>query len=630
MAFNLAETPVVVSMSFNEAAPDAHILQQRGDLSSLDTLIYSYSIKNIADTYWSAKFGGTYIQFNNVSVTININGIILNRVYTTTELITYSNSFYISESSFVIYVHINYSNVNSRAYLSFAGAKNRLNFVDGILDFKNPSNVRIDNEIAYPILNINDITKRIDDNIGGIALIDSVSFGAMNHKNTPLNYAVGDNVYNAIAEIYANSYYVNKIDYMLLLFKGFVSDFSYSEDNINFTIQDFRNSFSNIFCNVFNLNNYYILNAIYEIDNNTYIPYLYGEMQVELIEIAAIETYDNADPPVLQNTKHYYIAIDKVCNNNPFDLNKIYDGDGNPTFQGLSLYDNFILQWFEDKTSEEDQIEPKSAFVIGNQSNKVLDIVKAMFIFQNWNWDLEINKTNYDNLYAYSPRVNLLIEDDTTTKEIITTVCEDDMLYIFHGWDGLLNFGHYPGFINNKDIPEVKAVWFIDSKELIEYPEISYENSYSKFTSQILIKYRKASDKFTEQYVSLIMKDKALANYNKSVNTTIESNLANLSDIQIFATNYFRRYNYLSAKVTLQLNTPIFNFKLLDLVLCNFTELGYELPLKGIWTITEINYTQRSIVMEELPYSDLSFFNLNLDDITATLDTIDWSVDQYV
>ena len=690
MAYLSAETPIVASLTFNDASPDANILQQRGDVFALDKTIYSYSIKNFENTYWDNIFGGTYLKFNSHRITMTVAGELLQPMNTYAQLLETPNSFLVVESDAVVYVHLkgddakSVSNTNARVSVGFAGSQNRLNFVNALLDYKNPSNVTIDDEPAYPILSINDIAKRIDDNVGGIALMNSINFSVTNYQKTPLafsaisnlQYAVGANLYNSVFEIYSNIDYVNRTSAMRLLFKGFVTDFGYDRNNYNFTIEDFRSTFGSIFCNTFNSNDYNV-SAItsYSLDTNDYVPYLFGNMRVELLKIGERKlTEGNGD----EKYWSYYIAIDKKCNANPFGSTlRVYDDDGNAvtnitnpdgTSSTISKYNNFILVWYKftpyTKGTQSgiirDLKEPKSAFVNGNQTNTALEIIKQMFYFQyGWvigndeGWKALVDNDRYLELNRYSPKINLLIEDDKTTKEIITTVCEDDMLFIFNGVGGKITFSHFPGSLINqakapigKKFEEFNAVWFLDYNGIMEYPAISYSSSYDRYTSEMIIKHTRVIDAFSQQHVSVVHRDEAKAYFNKSVNATIESNLADTEDIGIYASNYLRRFNNLSAQATIKLAVPVYNYQLLDLVLCDFKELGIELFINNIFIIIGINYTKNEITVEELPQGNINYYNLILDSSQpkpfgqpqehysedqiklGTLDTIEWSVDQ--
>lgn len=527
MAYISAEAPIVASLTFNNASPEANILQQRGDLFALDTTIYSYSIKNFENTYWDTIFGGRYLQFNSKSITVTIGGIMLDRMYSATQLFATPNSFLVIESDAIVYIHLDKkSNTNAKISIGFSGSENRLNFVNAVLDYKNPSNVIIDDEPAYPILSINDIAKKIDDNIGGIALMNSINFSVNNYQKTPLafsgisnlQFAVGANLYNSVFEIYSNIDYVNKIEKMRLLFKGFTTDFSYDRNNYNFTIEDFRSSFGSIFCDVFNSDDYNVSElTAYELDRNDYVPYLFGYMRVELLMIGERSVKDANNN---ETEYKYYIAINKNCNPNPFgNTLQIYDDDGNTvtnitnpdgTKSTISKYNNYILVWSKytpyNRTNTtlniRDLNEPKSAFVNGNQNNTALEIIKQIFQFQyNWSknnddaWNVLVDNDRWLELNRYSPEINLLIEDDQTTKEIITKVCEDDMLFIFNGVRGKITFSHFPGSSINQAnaaqgeiFEEFNATWFLDSNGIMEYPQISYSTSYNRFASEMLIK----------------------------------------------------------------------------------------------------------------------------------------------
>ena len=432
MAYNQTEYPIVVSLTFNDIAFDASILQKREDLFSIDTTIYNFSIKNIGNTYWETAFGGSYVTFNNAGITITIAGIILNRVYETDALVNSSNTFLVINET--VYVNIDYSNTNSRIAVGFQSGDSRLNFINAITNYINPSDTEIDGIPAYPILNISSINNNIGNNVGGIAFINNVNFAVSNYAKSSIGYggfnnlkqAVGSNLYNSVVEIFINENYVNKIDEMKLLFKGFVSNFFYDINEYNFTISDFRTSFSDVFCSNFSINDYYVQNAVYEEDLDIFVPYLWGARNVELIKIAIIEN--------INTTFHYYIAIDKECNANPFDLTKVFDRDENIIDANtLYLEKPYILRWTENTTPNIpiEQTEPYSAFVKGNNNNKILDIIKQLFIFQKWNWNETIDLVKYHSIYDFSPRINLLIDEDKTTKEILTTVCETDQLYIF-------------------------------------------------------------------------------------------------------------------------------------------------------------------------------------------------------
>jgi len=112
-------------------------------------------------------------------------------------------------------------------------------------------------------------------------------------------------------------------------------------------------------------------------------------------------------------------------------------------------------------------------------------------------------------------------------------------------------------------------------------------------------------------------------------------------DIALYATNYLRRFNNLSAQATLKLAVPVYNYQLLDIITCDFKELGMELFINNIFVIIGINYTKNEITVEELPQGNLKYYLLTYDTlyehsvdapddevITATLDTIGHSVDQ--
>ena len=630
--------PIVISLTFNEALPDLNYLIKKENIFNIDTLIYCCGLKNISNSYWSDVFGGTFPQFSTTAITVTVGGTVLTRVYTTENLINKPNSFLYLDN--VVYVHIDFSNTNARASLGFTGALRRLDFVNNIVNFENPSDTEIDGYPSYPILNINNVVKEIDDNIGGISFVNAISFEVMNHLHTPLafggvevlKYAVGSNLYNSSAVVLANRDYVNAIDEMDTLFKGFITNFSYNKDGYKFTIEDFKTTFSDTFCHLFNRADYFVSGGVYA-DNDDYVPYLFGSMEVELIEIASKVVSDTI-------TNHYYIAIDKACNPSPFDLNKVYDSDHRRISGDISLLNNHILVW-ADNSEHETNNEPDTAFVTGDTENKVLDIIKQMIEYQRLNWVDNVDEQAFIELYDSSPRVNLYIDDDTSTKEIINAVCEDDMLYVFPGSKGKITFSHWPAYKNKMyrdaqsdeeryEAIERQIIHKVNVNDILDFPEVDYSESFDKFVSQITMKHNQVKNDFQDVYISARYKDRAISYFNKSVNATIESHLADQRDVELFAENYFFRFNQLAATIKVKLAHEVYDYQLLDVINLDLSALNFELFIHQLWCVKAIDYNTSELTLEELPNSIIHYYNLSLDEIEASLDTEPWVIDATV